>query len=250
MKHAITAQDVLSDIEFEIIQGAISRDELGESIQTVRQYQNKLRSYAFPAEQPAAAAEEILSRQFQLNDMLLTLLQETAATLQSMRLYTQWFEQRRPHENLSRAGWRGNDGAEQPITYLAARGDTADAGRPFTQDSAVATAESTPWPATAAVKTAMQSDTLRVRPDMRPVGIPMLGGLLGRLRFALHSLVLFYVNRLGQAQTAVNQSYGHELLALNARAYQQQRELDALHEQVAALQARLEQQAPINDGEG
>ena len=85
MKSWLTADDVLSEIEFELVQGAISRNELGRGIQAVRAYQNMARSEVSQAAQ-AGEGREVVNRLFQLNDMLITLLQEVAAELRSVRL--------------------------------------------------------------------------------------------------------------------------------------------------------------------
>ena len=45
MMRPTTPNDVLNDIEFELMQGAVSRDELGQGIQTARQYQNRVRAF-------------------------------------------------------------------------------------------------------------------------------------------------------------------------------------------------------------
>src|SRR5512139_1840474 len=81
-----TAQDVLGDIEFEIAQGAVSRDDLGQGIQAVRQFQAKTRAEIFDAKAGALDQRQIISRQFQILDMQTTLLQETAAAIRSLQL--------------------------------------------------------------------------------------------------------------------------------------------------------------------
>ncbi len=57
----------------------------------------------------------------------------------------------------------------------------------------------------------------QIKPErlVRPVPVPVLGPVLGRLRQMLHELVLFYVNQVAAAQIRVNT---HLLQALNALA--------------------------------
>lgn len=86
MKRSLTADDVIREIEFELIQGAISKDELGQGIQTVKKFQNQIRAEFFNASSQSTDQRDYASRQFQINDMLTTLLQEMAATIQSLRL--------------------------------------------------------------------------------------------------------------------------------------------------------------------
>jgi hypothetical protein len=62
--------DVLASIEFELAQGCISRDDLGASIQAVRQYQNKLRGEALELVKRPEDMQEVVTRLFQINEML------------------------------------------------------------------------------------------------------------------------------------------------------------------------------------
>lgn len=218
MKSTLTAVDVLADIEFELMQGSISRDELGRSIQMIRQHQNKLRSQAFDAPDETADPHAILGRQFQLNDMLLTLLQEMAAGLQETRQQVKWVGQKR---------------AEVEKRHIAvAPGESVAANAPG--DSLLRPTE--------ALQATMQPDAIYQRmaltPSARP--IPLLGGLLRRVRVGLHNLVLFYVNRLAKKQTAVNQEQADWILHLNALYRHQQEEIEHLSQRLAKLEQRAE----------
>jgi hypothetical protein len=55
-------------------------------------------------------------------------------------------------------------------------------------------------------------DRLYVAPYLTPVNIPLLGALWQKLRGALHSVAIFYVNRLAEAQIRFN---GHTVRVLN-----------------------------------
>ena len=50
----------------------------------------------------------------------------------------------------------------------------------------------------------MLHDQLQVKRFVSETNIPIIGGLVQRLRAALHQLVLFYVNQLAAQQIAVN----------------------------------------------
>ena len=97
------------------------------------------------------------------------------------------------------------------------------------------------------------SDKLYVAPFLTPVNIPMFGALWQKLRGALHSIAVFYVNRLAEAQMRFN---GHTVRVLNEIV----RGLDAdtmpdkveqLERRVRALEAELmaQEQRPITSGE-
>jgi hypothetical protein len=66
----------------------------------------------------------------------------------------------------------------------------------------------------AEIKEALKSDALRVSMDVQPARIPLLGHILHRLRAGLHSIALFYTNRLAQKQAMVNQTQGQAILHL------------------------------------
>src|SRR3954465_2835809 len=77
----ITAEEIWREIEFEFSHRSISRSELNESLQVVKHYQQKLR-LALGQATGRADFRRLLNRQLQLNDMLLTLLQQVDHSLQ------------------------------------------------------------------------------------------------------------------------------------------------------------------------
>lgn len=220
MKRLLTAHDILSDIEFELAQGSISRDDLGEGIQAVKQYQNKLRGEVFLSARPTIDGREIVSRQFQINDMHVALIQEMAAAIQSLQL-----DLRRLGEVSRRTPSAFRVAPSPPTAVDLTVSDDLDEdrhGRPTTD-----------------VENAMGSKALHVGLDVRPVNAPIVGGLLRRLRVALHSLSIFYVNRLASEQAAVNRTYGDWILYLARLCQEQREEISALASQVISLQNRL-----------
>ena len=46
---ALTVEDALNDIEIELLQGAVTRDDLGQSVQNVRRFQNQVRGETLDA---------------------------------------------------------------------------------------------------------------------------------------------------------------------------------------------------------
>ena len=89
------------------------------------------------------------------------------------------------------------------------------------------------------VEQAMQRRALEVKVDARAVKIPLIGGLLQRLRTALHSLAWFYAQQVGQRQAPINQLYGEQLLHLMHLANAQQQQLAQMDAHIVRLQARL-----------
>jgi hypothetical protein len=230
MKSLLTRSDVLSDIEFELAQGAISRNELGQSVQAVKQYHNKVRSEVFQSSQ-VGDNRESLGRLFQINDMLITLLQEMVTTIESLRL------------DLRRVAVWASQGASPAAAATATRApvverdsDMAAAGDVPVRDG---WGQSSHWRPPADVEQAMRPEALRVESEARSTGIPVIGRLIQRLRIALHSVALFYVVKLARKQVVINQTYGDWILHLGQLNQRQQEQIDWLNAQVSSLQAHL-----------
>jgi len=228
MKALLNANDVLSDIEFELIQGAISRDELGQSIQAVKQYQNKVRSEAISSLRSSGEVREIINRQFQINDMLITLLQETSAALRTTQL-----ELRRV-ARISKLALPTERVASRSTTERD--GDLAETTDLLVFDTLCRDPYWQPLIEAREVQRAMQPEALRMELQVRSTNAPIIGAVVKRLRIALHHLVLFYVNRLVEKQVAVNQTYGDWILRTVQLCHDQQDQIDSLNAQLKALQ--------------
>jgi hypothetical protein len=223
MKHAVTADDILHSIEFELAQGAISRTDLGDGLNAVRQFQNKARTATFESDKAFADTRALITQQYQINDMHLTLLQELTAALQAVQLDLRRVSQL-PSREVSVA-------ARPPATAQTQPSPSAVSLPPtdWPLDDL-----SPAWP-NEPIENAMRPDLLKLKIDVRPSTTPLVGGLLRRVRAAFHSLTLFYLQQIGQKQTGVNQVYGERLLQLTDLVQQQQQQIEALHAQVAAL---------------
>jgi len=220
----LTASDVLSDIEFELAQGAISHDDLGQGVQAVRQYQNQVRGEIVQALRRRESDRQIAGRWFQINDMLITLAQEMAAAIQSLRV------------DLRR------------VTRVAERTPPARAaaGMPAAPSARILEhiEQNLDERSAAEVEDAMRSDALRVGVEVQPARIPIVGGALQRLRAAAHGLVIFYVGRLAQRQVMVNQTYGGRILRMMELLEYQRQQIEMLSARVRSLEERLAQVEP------
>lgn len=77
---------------------------------------------------------------------------------------------------------------------------------------------------------------LQAAPYVAPSRVPLIGGLLDRVRLAFHRLVVFYVARLADAQGRFNRE---TVAALEGLAAGDADRIARLEGQVAALEARL-----------
>ncbi len=224
MKHAVTIDDILHSIEFELAQSAVSRTDLGAGLNAVRQFQNKARSETLQSGRALADTRALINQQYQIHDMHLTLLQEMAAAVQALQL-----DMRRLGQLSSRPSTtsKGTPSAVSAQSAPSARSTPALLRDAPSEDSAA-------WP-TEAIENALRPDALKIKMNVRPSTTPIIGGLLRRVRTALHDLTLFYLNQLAQKQTAINQVYGDRLLQLSQLISEQQQQIDELHAQLAAL---------------
>jgi hypothetical protein len=226
MVQSVNVQDILQDIDFEIAQGVILQDGLGQGVEAVKQYQNNIRVETFDKLKLTDPYREILSRQFQINDMLITLLQETARTIQSMQHGLQ---------NLNQVPVRPTQGpgpghAWQPDETGKEVGEVDTWSSEFV-DSA---------PSTEEIENAMQPEAIQMDLQMRTINIPVIGWLVTRLRIFLHRPALFYTQIFSHKQAPVNRTLGDWILRLNNLIQIQNEQVGALHAYIAELEARIQ----------
>jgi len=227
MKSLLNAEDVLSDIEFELVQGAISQEDLGRGIRAVRRHQDKVRREILEASRRSRYDREVITQLFQINGMLITLAQEMTAAIQSLRVDLR--KVARMSQSISRAARAGDSATEK---------DSSASG--VVEEQAYNEVDGNPdWQAPPEVEDAMRPEALQGEMDVRPVNIPVVGGLLQRLRVAMHRLVWFYVDRLAGKQVLVNQAYGDWILRLIQIHEYQQKQIDLLNTRLRSLEDHL-----------
>jgi hypothetical protein len=236
-----TVQDALDDIDMELLQDAVQRDDLGQSVQNARRFQQEARQEMLGAATARPDYRALATRQFQLNDMLLTLLQELATRQRSLELELRVYA---PHGAAP-----GSQAAP-----AAPAAPPAAAGAPAGSDASqiLATAwddwqddERTPPPSEMLVRrldeiqAVMRDDALALQLEVTPNDTPVVGRLIGNLRAAVHSLVVFYGNQLGARQTEINRVFGGAIQQLLLQQARDQAHLAAGVEALAAEVAAL-----------
>jgi hypothetical protein len=222
MEELPTTDNILSDIEFELMQGIVAQDELGWGIWSVEQHQNTIRREIM-AKRRGPSSRELARQQFQINDMLLTLLQGTAERIRVLQLEL----------DRTRALLLAKAGTE------AAPAGTAPDSSPPPADGLEETLYS--W-SPSEIAGALNPDGLRVEPDVRVSRLPVIGPLVTQLRQALHNIALLYLGRLGRKQTEINARYGKWLLHLFQVQQRQHAQIQELSEQLASLRDQLVQE--------
>jgi hypothetical protein len=225
MSGPITAEAIVSDIEFELVQGAPGSDSLGEAVEGIQRFQNTRRTRVFASKHPGGQTAEALNTLFQINDMFLGLFRETNAGLQSLQL-----ELRRSYALPPRPA----DSQADVLASAAVAATTA-----ASPDAFPAPGRNTYAAARKVddLKRAMQADSLELRLQVNRSGIPLAGRLLTRLRIFLHARGLLYARSLASKQAPINRTYGDWLLYLNGVNQQQQAEIASLRADLSALRA-------------
>lgn len=216
MKRHLSAQDVLSDIEFELIQGAVSREELARSIRQVRMHHDRVRQEYFSSDS-RMDRDTLVARQFQFHDMLLTLLEEMAADGRAVKL------------ELQKLG---------EMAFANAPAERAERDQRLLTDMWL-TSELTPyldgWPPHE-IEEAMSEKSLIPEMVVQPSRIPLIGGLLNRIRIALHRVAIFYVGRVARRQAKTNAVYGTWIERLVSHVHEQHEKIRILDQRLQALE--------------
>lgn len=229
MTTAFTIGDLLRDIEIELLQGDVLDRELSASVAEIRRFQQTLRTEMLDGGHSDLRA--VAGRQFEMNDLLLTLLQETALRLEALR--------REQHAVIRRLA----DAVPPVIAAELARPaqPPVAAGHAAAESHAAATPPVDEWTRRLAeVEAAMRSDALQLTVAVQGSGMPVAGAAVDSLKRALHGLVIFYINRLAERQAAINRLYGQWIIHLHEQGRAQVHEIDRLRAEVRSLAARLD----------
>lgn len=222
--------EILRDIEFEILQGVLGQDDLGQGVQAARRFHNRSRHELLEGD-TRVVARELAARQAQINDMLLVLIQELASRLRTLQVELQKTAGLAP-------GLRPDVPPPEVEPMPGWRGDVA-AGSASPQRSE---------PARSALEAAGGYKRLQVEAHLKPVRLPLVGRLLTRLRAALHSLPLYYVQQLGEQQCEINRALGESIDQLSRLVAEQQAQIQALRQQLKAPEPKTDLDRPQDPG--
>ncbi|HZR83356.1 MAG TPA: hypothetical protein VFD92_19840 [Candidatus Binatia bacterium] len=262
-----TIRDVFGEIEFELAQGLVARPELRKALRDLRAFHERARADVFGRGDGGGDVDlrDALSRQFQINDMILALLGDVVEAAHEARTAA-----REVHGYVrevvdgdgrddgaqvgvaleSIAGAASAEDAQQradapgaPIAVAAngARRAAADPAiawepeldplEPFDADDADPEEE---------IEWAMRPERLWLSMDARAARLPLVGTMLRRFRTALHTRVLIYAGQLGDKQGAVNRILGDHLLRAIEGLRGQARAIAGIRVRLHRLEARLE----------
>jgi hypothetical protein len=196
MPNILTTKDVIEEIEFELAQGIIGRYGPGRSIGEVREFTSRTRTALLDSPKISENLRDIIRKQFQLTEMLLKLLEESAASVQSLQLlFEKHYRASGPGQAFpSGSGIRSlpEDKPEIPLKkkYF------------FLNQKEILDINSIHY----------------LKPEM-PVSRPRsvwLTRLVNFFKNLYHRPAYFYAGQLGKKQERVNQIFGDWLIKVNA----------------------------------
>jgi len=214
MRGMPSADRIAKDIEFEILLGAIPRENFGDAILAIKAYQGKLRGEVLGNIRDSRV-KEAFSEVFQIQDMLIVLLQEMSKTMVSLQA------------SLPKIVNQGSPEALRPEEVTLT-------GWPGTGDSLLPSVEPIE------INKFLRPDLLRLDLEVRPSRLPVIGKLVQFIKIALHNLVLFYVNRLGAQQARINKMCGEQILELLKIVAEQQEQINSMSAFINELLARAQ----------
>jgi hypothetical protein len=240
----------MAQVEFELAQGLVARPELRRSIRELRGFHERTRSGLFGDAGERIDVHDALSRQFQINDMILSILGEAVEAAQDAR-----GEARRVHGYLQQA--LTGDEPEEAAPAVSVRGPGANglAATRVAERGQPSAAERSPWEPELdplapfedlegepgeEIEWAMRPERLWLTMDQRPPRLPFIGSLLRRFRTALHTRVLIYAGQLGDKQSTINRILGDHLLRVLEVVRAQTQMIDTLRLRVHRLERQLE----------
>ncbi len=222
MKLGVSAETVLEDIEFELMQSVVCYGELGQATQSVRAHQTEV--WAKVASQLAAGDEgEAIKQLYRLNEMLLTLLEQVVAETRAFHLELR---------KLERLAVSRENSVAPGAPHLHRAAEDGIAQLDGVEDSLSAELASI-------VKISEMlenADQVPIALDIeaRPCRIPVVGAFLSQLRTGLHSVAVFYVRRFAAKQSHVNEEHRDVLKQLVVIAAAQQEQIESLRMQLRA----------------
>lgn len=214
-----SAADILQDIQFEILQGLVDKDDLAPALHAVRQFQNQARRQTFERVPLADARRELFSRQFQFIDMLLNLLEALVLRLQGMQAEIAALR-RAPQEMISSP-------AGSPPPQVMPSVPSALGGEALSPEEIASPLHFRPADE---IEYAIRPETIHVDLQARPFHIPVIGWLLTKARIFYQRPALFYTQLFANRQAPVNRVLGDRILYLEELVAAQQRQIQALQD--------------------
>ncbi|MCS6827518.1 MAG: hypothetical protein NZ553_12965 [Caldilinea sp.] len=212
MKRPVTVADILNSVEFELLQHSLMQDDVSEGIQRLRTYQARARVELF-GQAKSPSFEDVVNAQFNANEMMTTLIQVMNERLEALRQEVRQAAYLKQHASStldSQPNWEPL--SNQPLDLNEAQIYAFEFALP------ASTEMSDRANALKALAESIQDASTDVEIEVRQSQLPIIGGLLHRIRRALHELVLFYTNKVVRRQAQVNDAYNvvlQELVALN-----------------------------------
>jgi len=250
MKRPITVADILNSVEFELLQHALLQDNVSESIQRLKTYQARTRVELF-GQGKSPTFEEVVSAQFNANEMMATLIQVMNQRLEALRQEVRQAAYLKQHAPLTSDSLSERDFLSERDSFSNRWPGSSDAQFDtlgvFVQHVSNVDDKTN---ALGSLVDSVQHASVPLEMEVRQSNVPLIGGLLNRIRRALHELVLFYVNKIVRRQTEINELYSVALQELVTLNQAQAQEIAQLRWRLQRLTAAKESSDTAQTSEG
>lgn len=223
MSTRITAEEVLAEIEFELMQSVVSSGEIGQAAQSVRSYQQQAWSEIAPQLSGLGDAGDAIRYLFRMNEMLVTLVEQVVSDARVLQAKSRKLERLvlSPQWTVASDTSDSAGSSSQGSADLESGVDENNGSRQL--ESIIRVSD---------MLDAVDQTPSALTMEVRSSSIPVFGALLSRMRMAIHNVAVFYVNRFARKQSRTNEAYRDLLRQLVAIAADQQEQIDVLRMQL------------------
>jgi len=224
MKNSLKPENIIEEIQFELAQGLIRKEELGEAIRSVRNFSNKIRKEILENYPLDGKLREIFRKQFQLIEMLIKLIEENALLTQNLKIMIN-------NRRVVNPGLDNNIPLDTPAVRKA---DSSTGGENLLLNQNYYLLN--------------QEEILKViAPKTLKIDMPITRGrtslttkIMSFLKLLYHRPAFFYTLQLGEKQEKINNIFGYWLMKIYTNSQLQQDQINRLNEQWSLLEKGTE----------
>jgi hypothetical protein len=216
----ITVNEIVNEIEFAIAQGYIAHEEFQQAIIAARKFQHAFRFDVFSKLKLSETFRKIVSKQFQMNEMLLSLLYEMGLSIQVLQ-----------NENRRLSGLERVQKGDQELH--PANEILSNVRGNWRLDIESPGDDSFQAQVTDDLINIMKPEAIHVDLQVKTNQNSLLGRILAKLKIFYHRPALFYTQILSNRQANINRILGDRVLTLETMIRQQQKQIEILKETIS-----------------
>jgi len=216
MINSLKPENIIEEIQFELAQGLIRKEELGEAIRSVRNFSNKIRKEILENYPLDGKLRDIFRKQFQLIEMLTKLIEENALLTQNLKIMIN--HRRVVNPGLDRIH------LDNPAVREAFA-STAGEDLLLNQNYYLLNQEE--------ILKVIAPKTLKIDMPITKGRTSLTTKIKSFLKLLYHRPAFFYTLQLGEKQEKINTIFGYWLMKLYTNSQMQQDQINRLNEQLS-----------------